>query len=343
MSSKQDSSCHSSWEGGFEQSNPAFSYPNPDLSSLPMLGNLDHINLLQRQLGVEWPEFSWLTEKSAADPNNPSKHNRCFQMFSPYISRLGYTDKGRVYSIICPQQGVFIPGFGTLNVEVTVTGQRGWANEDSKELAADLTVSPKIWFSEDSHDNKLVKHLWSLFEDLAIFVPFPFSKANAIQLHTYEAGNAQQPIFPLRKGETDKFESPGFARHPEAWTVANLQVEIGQVKDSGNKFVNEFNELVMKLFNMASGNMLQAGNILTWNVWFTHPGAVDRKEWAEHAERWRESIDVNHQAPTSPGTVPRYFDYTPFSAEKNLIKEGIHELVHFITDHFFKNHPSSSK
>ena len=103
------------WVGGFAQSNPAFAYPDPDLSSLPMLGNMDNILLLQRQWPVKWPEFSWETVPGV--PNS-----RCFQMFAPYISRLGYTDKGRVYSIICPQQGVWIGEKICLNIEVTVTG-----------------------------------------------------------------------------------------------------------------------------------------------------------------------------------------------------------------------------
>jgi hypothetical protein len=39
------------WIGGFAQSNPAFAYPNPNLTSLPLLGNMDNIKLLQRQTG----------------------------------------------------------------------------------------------------------------------------------------------------------------------------------------------------------------------------------------------------------------------------------------------------
>ena len=41
-----------------------------------MLANMDNIDKLQRQQGVEWPEFSWETEKGQADPK------RCFQMFA---------------------------------------------------------------------------------------------------------------------------------------------------------------------------------------------------------------------------------------------------------------------
>src|SRR5580704_11781561 len=104
------------WVGGFAASNPAFAYPDPDLNSLPMLQNMDNINKLTRQQAVLWPEFSWETvQKQPA--------SRCFQMFASDISRLGYDDSGRVWSIICPQQGVVFPSTVTMNVEVTVTGQ----------------------------------------------------------------------------------------------------------------------------------------------------------------------------------------------------------------------------
>ena len=78
------------WIGGFSESNPAFAYPDPDLRSLPLLDNMDNIDLLDLQQAVKWPEFSWET-----NPGDPKF--RCFQMFAPYISRLGYTAEGRVY------------------------------------------------------------------------------------------------------------------------------------------------------------------------------------------------------------------------------------------------------
>lgn len=322
------------WIGGFEESNPAFSYPDPDLSSLQLEQNLTHINLLQRQQGVEWPEFSWQTVPG----NNDS---RCFQMFSPYISRLGYTDKGKVYSIICPQQGTWIRGFGTLNVEVTVTGQRGWVNETTKQMAADMTVTPKIWFSPDAHQSPLGQFVWNAFQELANHWPFPDSKKHALELNTSAAHNPDQPIFPLRSGVDQNFEIPDFARHDdEAWDVSNLEVEIGSIKKTGSDFVDGFNELLMKAFNIESGNMLAQGNILSWNVWFTAPQLVDRKEWATHAERWRHSIDVSHSAPTGSGTTPKYFDGTPFSVKKTLIEEAIKDIVNYITKHYFEAHIS---
>jgi hypothetical protein len=313
------------WVGGFAESNPAFAYPNPDLTSLLMLGNMANIDLLQRQQGVEWPEFSWETEKGQADPK------RCFQMFAPYISRLGYTDTGRVYSIICPQQGVCQTKIGCMNVEVTVTGQRGWVNETTREVAADMTVMGQIWFSPFADEDFIFQVLWDSFKNSPL--PFPKDKANSIKVTTHMSGNPDQPIFPVRRGQTDLFKSPDFAIHNEAWAVANVEVEIGPIKKTNNDLVDEFNQLVMDVFNMASGNMLQPGNLLSWNVWFTAPKLVDQEEWRTHAERWRKSIDEGHGSPDGPGTIARYFDGTPFSPVEKLIEDKIEDIIDWIWEH----------
>lgn len=313
------------WVGGFAESNPAFAYPNPDLSSLPMLGNMDNINLLQRQQPVEWPEFSWETEKGKADPR------RCFQMFAPYISRLGYTNEGRVYSIICPQQGVCHPKIGCMNVEVTVTGQRGWVNETTREVAAEMTVMGQIWFSPFAHENLFFQLLWDTFKNSKL--PFPKDKANSIKVTTYLPGNPKQEIFPVRRGQTDRFKSPDFALHNEAWAVAHIDVEIGPIKKTGNDLVDRFNQLVMDVFNLASGNMLQPGNMLSWNVWFTAPKLVDQEEWRTHAERWRKSIDEGHGSPDGPGTIARYFDGSAFSPVERIIHDKVMEILHWLWEH----------
>jgi len=102
-------------------------------NSRPLLAgdvdNMANIDLLQRQWPVEWPEFQLGTQKGQPDPK------RCFQMFAPYISRLGYTDTGRVYSIICPQQGVASEN-GLHECRSYRYRQRGWVNETTREMAA---------------------------------------------------------------------------------------------------------------------------------------------------------------------------------------------------------------
>jgi len=309
------------WVGGFAQSNPAFAYPDPDLSSLPMLGNMDNIVLLQRQWPVKWPEFSWETI-----PGEPG--SRCFQMFAPYISRLGYTDEGRVYSIICPQQGVWLGEKICLNVEVTVTGQRGWVDETTRELAGDMTVEGRIWFTPGKYQGAEFQDLWILLKYLEPH--FPMDKENSIRVTTYLRGNPDQPIFPIWKGQDTRFESPPFAQHPEAWSVGNLDVEIGPIKKINDPVVDDFNALVMKGFNLASGNLLLPGNVLSWNVWFTEPKLVNQVAWREHAERWRKSIDTHHGSPHGNGTIARYFDGTPFSPLESDVEEVFQEIERYI-------------
>ncbi len=314
------------WVGGFSQSNPDFAYPSPNLSALVMEKNRTNIDKLQRQLKVLWPEFSWESEPGEADPK------RCYQMFAPDISRLGYTNEGKVYSIICPQQGAASPHLGSMNVEITVTGNRGWANETNKELAADMTVEGRIWFSPSAHKNLLIKQLSKHFKKLNL--PFPSSKANAIRVSTYNPGTPDQPIFSLSKGPSTDFPIPDFAKHEEiSWSLGHLGVEIGPIVKTNVDIVDKFNQLVLDAFNTASGNMLKNGNILTWNVWFTAPELVDQKEWAEHTEKWRESIDADHGSPEGEGTDPRYYDGTRFQPLKELLIDELPRILAYIKEH----------
>jgi hypothetical protein len=46
--------------------------------------------------------------------------------------------RGRVYAVMSSQQGAYSPSFGHLNIEVTMTGDRGWVDEPIKS---------DIWFS----------------------------------------------------------------------------------------------------------------------------------------------------------------------------------------------------
>ncbi len=314
MTTQENSDAAPGWVGGFAESNPEFAYPIPDLSSLKILGNMANIPLLQRQQAVKWPEFSWNTEMDQPD------QKRCYQMFAPDISRLGYTDEGRVYSIICPQQGISSRSLGSMNVEVTVTGQRGWVNETNRELAADMGVVGKIWFSPSAHLNPVVKVIWDIFNTNKL--PFPSSKDNAIVVTTHKLGEPGQLYFSLTKGQSSEFDIPAFAKHEsEAWSVGNLSIQIGPIIPTGYEIVDNFNQLVLDIFNFGSGNMLQNKNVLSWNVWFTPPALVNQQEWSEHAEKWRKSIDADHGSPDGPGTDARYYDGSPFKIDLDFVEE----------------------
>lgn len=305
------------WIGGFEESNPAFKYPKPNLTSLPILDNMANIDKLQRQMKAEWPEFSWITKLGV-------QKSRCFQMFATNISRIGYTDEGRVYSIICPQQGAYLKSVGiNLNVEVTVTGQRGWVNEDSREMAADLGVIGKIWFSPDNNANPFIKFLLEELDK----TKFPFSKATAIEVNTSIAGNPKEIYFPLLRGEGKRFKSPDFARHENvAFTVANLDVQINDITLTADPLVNKFNTIILGIFNILSGNMLKKTNVLSWNIWFNKPSVVDQEEWRKHAEYWRHSLNVNHCSPDGDGTDAKYFDGKPLQISKLEILIELYKL-----------------
>jgi hypothetical protein len=194
-----------------------------------------------------------------------------------------------------------------------------------------MTIEAKIWFSSSGHQSWFVQTLYNFIKNCKY--PFPFDKANAIRVTAHNPGNPNQPIFPVRTGETKLFKSPEFAIHQEAWAVGNVEVEIGPIKKTNIGLVDEFNQLIMDFFNLGSGNMLQAGNLLSWNVWFREPGLVDKEEWRAHAERWRESIDEEHRSPDGEGTNPKYFDGTEFNPVAQLIEEKIHEIISWILEH----------
>ncbi|WP_034057936.1 hypothetical protein [Lacinutrix jangbogonensis] len=317
------------WKGGFLKKHPEANYPKPNLNhGLEFTGNLDNIGLITRQQRVLWPEFTWETEKGAKDPK------RCFQMFAPDISRMGYDDSGQSWSIICPQQGTFIPGIGTLNVEVTVTGQKGWVDESTKTQAIDLMVKPKIWFSPSAKESAYGKLLWSIFELNHLGFNFPSEKHKAIQLNTFRTDKEKTRTISLRDGLFLGGNIPAFTDHStEAWNHANLEVEIGDIDASQHDLVTEFNELIMKAFNAGSGNMLQKGNILAWNVWFDAPTKANTKEWTNHAVVWRKSIDVDHCSPDGNGSIARFANGKPFSATKELEEEILADIIKFIKKH----------
>jgi len=317
------------WKGGFLAQHPEMNYPNVNLDALSLTGNLDNIGKITRQQRALWPEFSWETQKDQPNPK------RCYQMFAPDISRVGYDDIGQSWSIICPQQGTFIQGLGAMNVEVTVTGQKGWVDETNKSMAVDMIVKPKIWFSPSAKQSPTVRLLWALFDLQAL--DFPSEKSRAIQINTFKTAQQTQRIISIRDGLFMPDTNPSFTDHSqESWSHANVEVEIGPIDVNPHPVVDEFNHLVMNAFNLASGNMLQIGNTLAWNVWFDAPSLVDENEWRYHADKWRKSIDADHGSPDGNGTAPRYADGQPFNVEQELIAEAVQDIINFLKKYFAK-------
>ncbi|SEW42941.1 hypothetical protein SAMN05428988_5435 [Chitinophaga sp. YR573] len=325
--SPQQSFIPAGWIGGFSTQPPEQPYPKSELlSSLPFEGNMDHIPSINRMLRAKWPEFSW--EVIKGDPTT-----RKYQMFAPDISRLGYDNTGRVWSIICPQQGVYFPTVGvTLNVEVTVTGNRGWINELASVedlFAADVKIQPTIWFSSDSDSG----FLWELLQKLnkKWSDKLPLSKSKGIRLSTSNEDGTND-IIQVRMGEYPDYPFPERANHwgEYAWAVANLAVTIGSINSTSDSKVDDFNSKVMELFNLGSGNLLQENNILIWNLWAGSPELVNQEEWADHANYWRHSIDVNHRPPEGEGTSITDINGAPFDVSEISLGVKIAEFAAWI-------------
>src|SRR3569833_1673181 len=251
------------WIGGFYGNPPGQPYPNSALlSSLPFLGNLANIPNITRMLRAKWPEFSWETTPGDAT-------TRMYQMFAPDISRLGYDDNGRVWSIICPLLGVYFSTLGaTMNIEVTVTGNRGWMDENASKdqlFASDITIKPTIWFSPDSVDGIFWQQLLKL--NKLWNNTLPLSKEKGIRINaTDETG---LPDIQVRMGERPEYPFPARANHwrDYAWAVANLAVRIGDIDSTGNAKADEFNSWEMDLFNIGFGFLLLFGFVFFFFFW----------------------------------------------------------------------------
>jgi hypothetical protein len=61
-----------------------------------------------------------------------------------------------------------------MNVEVSVTGQRGWVDETTRQLAADMTVEGKIWFSNSGLKHQTIQDFLKAFTSKSL--PFPPTK-----------------------------------------------------------------------------------------------------------------------------------------------------------------------
>lgn len=258
---------------------------------------------------------------------------RMYQMFAPDISRLGYDNEGRVWSIICPQQGVYFPTLGaTLNIEVTVTGNRGWMDEnaDKSELfAADIKVVPTIWFSPDDAGSIFWQQLLKLNEKWSDALPL--SKGAGIRINT-SSEDGSSDVIQVRMDEHKDIPFPERARHWEdyAWAVANLGITIGDIRPAANPKADEFNRWVMDLFNRGSGNLLESGSVLIWNLWAGSPELVNQEEWLNHATYWRHSIDVHHRPPEGEGTTIADFNGQPLVVDQLGLDLKIAEFAGWI-------------
>jgi len=319
------------WLGGFAQSNVDFAFPSPDLSSIEITTNMANIDRLTRMQKAKWPEFSWEIV--------PGQENtRVFQTFEENISRLGYDNEGRIWSIICPQQG-FRSYIGNLNVEVSVTGVRGWEDETARSTGAEMSVTGLLWFTANDSDeaSPIFRFLLNLLSDLT---DLPFTKSTGIQV-LMNKPDTEKSLFVLQSGMDPDYNAPYFKVHWDEGAYANVyvQVQIGRivVRAGQSQLTTDFNELVLAIGNFAFGNMLQFENVLSWNIWFDSPEIVNQTEWQQHAEKWRDSFNKEELfGEKDKGRVLKYYDGTIANPLTNdqFILDQVTLIGRFIADHF---------
>jgi len=322
--------------GGYAESNPNFAYPttSPDLSSMNMTTNLANIRKLTRQQKIKWPEFTWLS--ILGDPSS-----RLYCTFPEGISRMGYDDEGKVWSIICPQLGAYgNPMLGELNIEVTVTGVRGWTKETKdteRSSCIDIGVMVQFWLSSDDQTSPFFKVLVEFMNEHAQG-QLPLEKSKAIQIETSERNNLRQPLSRVSKGMNPDISVPLEKQHwDEAYAVINLSIQINKIKSVDNQLdiVTDFNHLLIDIFNLNGGNMMKPGNILSWNIWFQEPELVDKVEWKTHAERYRKSVDVRPTNSIGPNTASSFTNFN--GVITNPVKDDLQNEIELIKVFFAKH------
>ena len=215
------------WRGGFVGTNADFAYPNvsnPNTITIPYTSNkqIDNIRKITRWQNVTFPEFSWCV-------TNGIEASRIYTRFDQNISRVGYDNSGRIWSIVCPQKSWPISNVGHVTLEATVNYQRGWVDEPNKLMYGQLSVSGYLWI--DFHKrSKLLKKVASILHKddgmtsaeataggkepgKGFFYKFPFNKANAMYVPSHTQGDCNQPAFPLITGNDPGIPQPNFTLH----------------------------------------------------------------------------------------------------------------------------------
>jgi len=184
-------------------------------------------------------------------------------------------------------------------VEVTVTGVRGWVDEENMSVYADVSVEGNVWI-EPAHGNPLIKVLTKIFKAIDPLGEFPFNKANAVKVEAHQVGKPYKAEWPMVNGTDPDIFQPMNRRHYDdgAYSAYNLEVEMGsKIKNKQSSLTDRFDDLVLELFNLHSSGILLPGQRVSWNLWPTAPEGVEIEEWEGHAEKWFNSMNIKHEYP----------------------------------------------
>ena len=275
------------------------SLPGPNgnkiIDDIPWLTNNVNDEHITRQMYARWPEFSWMRNGVPEGQGG----RRIFQQLPQDVSRIGYSDNGKAFHVICPVFGS-ASLLGNANIEFTVTKTRGYVDEgelhpdgavagnDRIWTEFDIGVTVKIWFSNPSG---LLGKLFAAMDGISGWQT-PTSKPHAIEIPLYDA-ETNRDYLRIRHGQNPAFNNPPSRQHPEAAGVCYLY---GYSKGPTDKYQNKkalvLSQFLVDQINDESNGMFTKNNHLTWNLWAGCPHAVDPEEYSNHTQHWREAINT---------------------------------------------------
>jgi len=286
-----------------------------------------------RMMRALHPEFSWL-----------SNGRRVYKKFACDISRIGYTNEGRVTALICPQVGNDAGPFGHINIEVTVTKVRGFVDEtklpqqtiqltsdqitpEDAWINSEFEVVVQAWFPEVRDTTKVsptVTKLLNFFERF-FGATFPSSKANAIKVSTTDYAT-RGPNLLMKAGLNPDVPRPEFTEHDDvcgscyvsAWCAEKPKLPVlpsnASEDDKFNRAATgELHQSLLDIVNIAGHDILKGA--LNWNLYATCPEKVDMNDWERHRDVWQHSILTPTGVSHSGVRTDMYEDGTPLDKD----------------------------
>tara|TARA_Y100000768_G_scaffold365501_1_gene326846 strand:- start:9823 stop:10974 length:1152 start_codon:yes stop_codon:yes gene_type:complete len=278
-------------------------FDTQEYKNIPLRGNHDRDKEGTRMMRGWWPEFNWLEY-----PGTKYK-NKVYRRADQDITRILYNNRGEILSLICPQFGICLPHLGCIRVEVTVTHVKGWINEINKKCRGNAKIVIQLWIDDYSNKNQsgLIKYITDNYKG-----NLPFNKKNAIRIKCYaDKENTNELI---------KFQDmndiiPNL--HPDANMIVGMEgVRVGKVENNKNYYIDN---LIIELASIQSSNFIVPNNIISWQVYFTHPELVNMNEYLKHVKELKHSIELTTNNPLRQKHVPVLNEY----GEHVLIEEEI--------------------
>ena len=113
--------------------------------------------------------------------------------------------------------------------------------------------------------------------------------------------------------------------HPEAYIIIGFkELHIGPILNTQDKIIDN---LIVDLANIVESNMFVKNNIMSWQVYGTHPELVDMDEYLKHVEELKHSIELTKNNPLRQKQVPVLNEYGEIpDIGEELITEIINSL-----------------